>query len=125
MRKLLIAATIGALGAASIAMAGASLIPSDISLQDTGPGVYEGMVTSPKPACEKKRKVSVRHDQNLNGWSTDDYEIGTAKTASSGKYKVTGNQAPDGDQIAARAAKKTLPSGAVCKAAKVTATAHD
>ena len=90
---------------------------SSLTLTNSKPGVYTGTVSSGNDKCEPNRKVIVRHDQNRNGYDRSDYKIGTDRTDAKGDYEVLGNQAPRGDAIAAKVAKKTLADGTVCKKA--------
>ena len=116
---VILAVLLAAGALATIAFAAAS----SVSLKNPSYGVYKGKVSSGNDKCEANRKVTVRHDQNRNGYDRSDYKIGTDNTNGKGEYAVTGNQAPAGDQIAARVKKRTLGDGTVCKKATKTATA--
>ena len=94
-----------------------------VTLKNPEFGTYTGKANSPSGPCERNRKVTVRHDQDRDGYDRRDYRIGTDRTNRKGAYTVTGNQAPAGDQIAAKVGKRTLDDGTVCKADTVTAPA--
>jgi len=96
---------------------------TNITLKNPQFGVYTGKATSSDNACKRKRKVTVRHDQDGDGYDRRDFKIGTDRTNRRGVYRVNGNQAPTGDQIAAKVAKRTLDDGTVCRADTATAPA--
>jgi hypothetical protein len=89
-------------------------VKSKITLSNTESGVYEGTVSSKRPACKKQRRVKVYHDQNENGVDRSDYRIGKDTTDKRGNYEVNGNQAPMGDDVVAVVAGRYLGDGTLC-----------
>ena len=93
---------------------GSNVAGGRLTLQNPEFGVYEGNLESEKAGCEKRRRVTVYHDQNENGYDPSDYRIGSDKTNRKGDYEVNGDQAPAGDRIVARVIHRTLASGTLC-----------
>ena len=116
---LLLVALLAAGAFAAVAFAAGS----SVSLTNPDPGVYQGNVSSGNDKCEPNRKVIVRHDEDRDGYDRSDYKIGSDTTNGKGAYEVRGNQAPRGDQIAAKVTKKELANGTVCKKDTTTAIA--
>ena len=116
---VMLAVLLAAGALATIALAASS----SLTLSNPAFGVYKGKVRSGEDRCEVNRNVTVRHDEDRDGYDRHDFKIGTDKTNGRGVYQVTGNQAPAGDQIAAKVGRKTLGDGTRCKKATATATA--
>jgi hypothetical protein len=84
-------------------------VSSTATLTNKESGVYTGKVISGYAPCERLRGVSVYHDENGNKYfDSQDFHIGTAKTDKKGIYKVVGNQAPIGDGLIVRVAKRKI-----------------
>jgi hypothetical protein len=123
MKKAIVLALALMLVFAGVAVAKKKRHATSLTLKNTQSTVYEGVAQSKRPACESRRTVTVFHDENRNGLDGADYRIGSDTTSNNGAYRVVGNQAPPGDTIIALVARRTLPSGAICKGSVVSATA--
>jgi hypothetical protein len=118
---VLIGGTIAA--AASAGVESGKRLNTTLTLENSLPGQYEGLLSSKRAACEASRRVAVFHDENDNGLDPSDYRIGSDKSNANGEYEVHGNQAPAGDTIIAKVSRKKLKDGTVCKGKKVDAIA--
>lgn len=84
-------------------------VSSTATLTNTESGIYTGKVAVAYAPCERLRRVDVYHDENGNRtFDIQDFHIGGAKTDKKGKYKVVGNQAPIGDGLIVRVAKRRI-----------------
>ena len=118
MRNALMIAlgVVAAVAVASTAIGGGGTL----SLTNPAAGEYAGKVSGVAGKCKRGRNVTVRHDEDEDGYDNGDFKIGSDRTNRRGRYEVTGPQAPPGDQIAAKAARKR---SANCRALETTATA--
>ena len=112
MAKALVLALVGAMALGALATTATGSKPhigADVSIENTAVGSYSGKVKGDKPKkCQKRRSVTVIHDDDNNGVDDDDFRIGTARTDRKGKYSLTGEeQAPKGDAVIAQVEKKT------------------
>jgi hypothetical protein len=112
----LAAAAALALSTSGLALQGGS---GDLTLSNPDPGQYEGKVANSSRKCRKRRSVTVKHDEDKDGYDRGDFTIGSDRTNRRGRYSVTGPQAPSGDQIAAKAKPKDN-----CRALEVIAEAN-
>ena len=124
MAKAFALALIGALAMAVLATTaiGRSSVDSDVSITNPAAGTYKGKVTSDARKCEKRRHITVYHDDDDNGIDGDDFVIGTAVSSRTGKWSMSGEeQAPHEDTVIAHAEKKKRRS-TLCKEAEGSTT---
>jgi hypothetical protein len=72
---------------AGSALAGAKL-NTTLTLENSTPSLYEGLLSSKRLACESNRRVGVFHDENDNGLDPSDYKIGSDTSNRKGEYEV-------------------------------------
>lgn len=104
-KALMLSATVGVavvLGASGANAGGGG----DLTLANPAPTQYKGKVANTSRKCKKRRNVTVRHDEDEDGYDRGDFKIGSDRTNRRGRYEVNGPQAPPGDQIAAKAKPK-------------------
>jgi hypothetical protein len=123
MRKFLVGAATAVLCVtAATAIADRNAGNTKVSLKNKEVSIFEGHVTAKAAACEKRRVVSVYHDENNDASPMGDFEIGSDVTSNAGLYVISGNQPEAGDQVLAEVGPRD--AGDIrCKRAKVTAIA--